>query len=217
MPSQVNASHEPSAEWFDRWWPAAEFLPIVRAHNDPITSDEFVSRPEYRPLMEAYAAALFAWILGQDRPVHVRLERSRFPDFQLKLYTAVFDFELVEADKPGRRRTAEYKDAAQRERAGLPQTLEEFDPIEEQEAAIPAIVSAVERKAAKMYKPAPQLLVYVDFWLFKEPPLTPAQFEARLSKYRHSFPELWLLWGANAIRCWPDPIRLVGIPPGMAP
>ena len=71
----------------------------------------------------------------------------------------------------------------------------------------------VEKKAAKKYKPEPNLLVYVNFALFDVPPLTPADFGALLKASRESFPELWLLWGANAIQCWPDPGSFVGVPP----
>jgi len=207
----------PPAEWFNRWWHPAEFFPMVQKHNEPIPSDEFFARPEFQPLREAYAAGLFSWILAQERSVLVKLDADRFPDFDLKLHEGEVRFELVEANQPGRRRTEEYREAARREAAGLPERIETFDPDAEQQAALPAIRHAVELKAAKKYKPAPHLLVYVNFWLFNKPPLTPAQFGRLLQPWRESFPELWLLWQGHAIRCWPDPVRLFGVPPQLRP
>lgn len=207
----------PPAEWFNRWWTAADFFAMVHKHNEAIPPVDFFDRPEFQPLREAYAAGFFSWILAQERPVLVKLDADRFPDFDLKFNDTVVGFELVEADRPGRRRTEEYKEAGRREAAGLPEKLENFDPDAEQQAAMPAIKRAVEKKAAKKYMPAPHLLVYVNFWLFDEPPLTPAQFGQLLQPWRESFPEVWLLWKAHAIRCWPDATRLVGVPPGVRP
>jgi hypothetical protein len=131
--------------------------------------------------------------------------------------SVVVGFELVEAMEEGRRRADEYREAARRKAAGLPELIEHFDPAEEEQSAIFAIERAVEKKAAKKYNPAPPLLVYVNLWVFDAPPLTPEQCGQALHRFRESFPELWLLWGANAIRCWPDPTRIVGVPPQLHP
>jgi hypothetical protein len=204
-------------EWFNRWWSPPEFFATVKKHNDAIPELDFFANPKLQPLRGAYAAGFFSYILAQARSVLVKLDADRFPDFDLRFDKNIVGFELVEADQEGRRRTDEYREAERRKSAGLPEEMEFFDPVEELEAAVPAIQRAVEKKAAKNYKPAPHLLVYVNFWLFDKPPLTPAEFEARLQQWRQAFPEVWLLWGANAIRCWPDPTCLVGVPPGARP
>ena len=213
----VVVDHRPPVEWFNRWWSAGEFFSLVKKHNDAVSQDEFFARPEYQQLREAYAAGLFSFIRAQERNMFVKLDADRFPDFDLRIDKAVIGFELVEADRLGRKRAQEYREAARREAADEPELLGEFDPVAEQEAAIPAIQRAVELKAAKKYKPAPHLLVYVNFWLFDKPPLTADQFGQLLQQWRDSFPELWLLWQGHAIRCWPDPTRLVGVPPEVRP
>lgn len=208
MSDRRGAEYEPPPEWFDRWWDPKEFLTVVREHNQRVPQADFLGRAELQPLSEAYAAGLFATILAQEHAVTLRLQRDRFPDFDLRIEDRVLPFELVEADRPGRRRGEEYKEAARREAEGLPPKMEESDPKVEEKAAIPAIKRAISNKADKLYKPAPYLLVYVNFWLFDQPPLTPDQFAGLVSRWREQFPEIWLLWGANAIRCWPDPVRL---------
>ncbi len=165
-------------------------------------------RTELKPLREAWAAARYATILAQDRPVSVNLERDRFPDFNLRVRDELQCFELVEADREGRRRGEEYRRAAAREEAGLPPELEEFDPWEEEQRAIPAITRAIEAKAGKHYKPATHLLVYVNFWLDREPPNVILQAVQSAEKRRDAFASFWLLWGDFIIRLWPRPAKI---------
>jgi len=208
MSNKRASEYQPPPEWFDRWWEPKEFFTVVREHNQQVPEVDFFERAELQPLREAYAAGLFATILAEEHAVSLRLQRERFPDFDLRIDDQVLPFELVEADRPGRRRGDEYRGAARREAAGFPPKIEEFDPQLEEKAAIPAIKRAIAEKAAKRYKPAPYLLVYVNFWLFDQPPLTTDQFAGLVSRWRDQFPEIWLLWGAKAIRCWPNPVRL---------
>lgn len=145
---------------------------MVQNHNGRIPPADFW-RSEFQPLREAYAAGLFSWIRAQQQQLVVKLNRDRFPDFDLKSENSVVAFELVEAMEQGRRRADEYREAARRKAAGLPELIEHFDPAEEEQSAILAIERAVEKKAAKKYNPAPPLLVYVNLWIFDAPPLTP--------------------------------------------
>lgn len=149
----------PPLEWFDRWWTPAEFATAVSVHKETIPKSDFMCRSEAKPIREAWAAARCATILSQDRPVSIQLERDRFPDFNLRVRDELQPFEIVEAHQVGRRRCEEYRRAAERKAAGLPPEIEHFDPWEEEQAAIPAIVRAIEAKAAKYYRPVPHLLV----------------------------------------------------------
>ncbi len=198
----------PPPEWFDRWWTPAEFATAVSAHKETIPTLDFMCRSKAKPIREAWAAARYATILSQDRPVSIQLERDRFPDFNLRVRHELQPFEVVEADQVGRRRSEEYRRAAEREAAGLPPEIEHFDPWEEEQAAIPAIVRAIEAKAAKHYRPAPHLLVYVDFWLEGEPPNEILNGVRSAEQHRNSFAAIWLLWGNFIIRLWPRPAKI---------
>jgi hypothetical protein len=210
------AEYGPPPEWFDRYWGPKEFFTAVLKHNQRVPEIDFW-RPELKPLREAYAAALFGTILAQGRRLALRLQRDTFPDFDLRIGDQVLPFEWVEADRPDRRRGKEYKDAARRKALGLPPLLKGFDPKPAEKAAIRAIRRAIKKKTEKLYNPPPCLLVYVNFWLFDKPPLTLEQFAEVVRPWRERFPEIWLLWGANAIRCWPDPMRLAAqsLPPEL--
>ena len=74
-------TQQPPDEWFKAWWPSRDFLPVVLEHNSKVSSDDFFNRPELQPLREAYAAGLFAWILGEQHKVRVKRDKDRFPDF----------------------------------------------------------------------------------------------------------------------------------------
>jgi len=199
----------PPGEWFDRWWDAPDFLTAVRRHADPVPLDILFNEPEMAKLLEAVAAAQFAVIRNLSKAIQIRLESDRFPDFQLKTSDDVEQFELVEADEPGRRRGDEYREVVAREAAGLPPIAEPFDPIEAEQGAILAINRALAAKARKKYKPAPHVLVYVNFELFRELPLTSLQADQLSYPYREVFPSMWLLWGRNAVRLWPRPCKIV--------
>jgi hypothetical protein len=114
------------------WWASTDFLPIVHEHNSKVSGDDSFNRPELQPLREAYAAGLFAWILGEQHKVRVKLDKDRFPDFHLDRAGQTLSFELVEAYRPGVRRAAEYREAAKRRAAGLPEELTEFDPVQDE-------------------------------------------------------------------------------------
>jgi hypothetical protein len=175
----------------------------VHEHNSKVPGDDSFNRPELQPLREAYAAGLFAWILGEQHKARVKLDKDRFPDFH--------------AYRPGVRRAAEYREAAKRRAAGLPEELAEFDPVQDEMNASPAIAETMEKKASKHYSSAPYLLVYVNFWLFNKPQMSLEQFAELAKPWATKFPEIWLLWGANAIRCPPKPdmICATSLPKGM--
>lgn len=198
----------PPTEWFDRWWKPAEFAAAVDAHKQTVPVVDFMCRAELKPLREAWAAARYGTILAQDRLVSINLERDRFPDFNLRVRDDLQFFELVEADREGRRRGEEYRRAAVRQAAGLPPKIEEIDSWEEEQRAIPAIIRAIEAKVGKHYKPGPHLLVYVNFWLDREPPNAILQAVQSAEQQRDGFASFWLLWGDFIIRLWPRPAKI---------
>jgi hypothetical protein len=216
---RILGTQRPPQEWFKDWWASTDFQPLVYEHNSKISGADFFNRAELQQLREAYAAGLFAWILGERHKVRVKLDSDRFPDFQLERDGTVLPFELVEAYRTGERRGAEYKEAEKRKAAGLPDRLDAFDTVEDEKKAAPAITKAIEKKALKQYGSAPYLLVYVNFWLFDKPQMALEDFGVLAKPWCDKFPEIWLLWGANAIRCSPNPemISATSVPKGMVP
>ena len=166
-------------------------------------------RPELKPLREAHAAALFAKIRSSSIPCEVRLERDRFPDFLLHSRGAVHNFELTEADQKGRRRGDEYLEHEVRAEQGLPPEWEHFDPDQEIANILPVIAERIRGKAEKHYRPQPHLLVFVNVDLFTDLPLTNQQAIGLAEPGRDQFASIWLLWGCNAVRCFPSPAKIV--------
>jgi hypothetical protein len=206
----LNELPTPPAEWFERWWNPQALLEDTRARMDAIPrSSRFKS--ELKPFREAWAAAKFATIRGQGRACDVRLvdPATVFPDFQIRLDGVIEQFEQIEADREGRRRHAEYKESDRRAAAGETAGLKHDDPDEEMAAAPQAISIALECKAKKHYRPQPHLLVYVNFPTDNgRPPLKDLQAVQLVEPYRETFLSIWLLWGDNALRCWPNPANI---------
>jgi hypothetical protein len=205
---EVTPIHAPPDQWFDDWWEPRRLLAMVTDHTKLVGRDQLFNDPSLKPLLEAWAAAKFATVLSQDRQVTLRLERDRFPDFQLKVCDEFQQFELVEADREGRRRGNEYQEIAEREAQGLPPETEMFDPGEEESEAISALGRAIKRKAAKKSNPCPHLIVYVNFFLFGEPPIPTLLASEMASQWDDSFASAWLLWGSFVIRLWPRPAKI---------
>jgi hypothetical protein len=200
--------HAPPDEWFHHWWEPQTLLERWREDKEAIPGDipgnRFFNDPALKPLRETYAAAKFASIRGRVRPCKVRLihPASEFPDFEIRFGEAVHQFELTEADREGRARGTEYREADRRAASHARPELRHCDPDEEMAAAIPAISAALDRKANKQYRPRPHLLVYVNFPTDNgRPPLNDLQAVQLAEPYRSSFVSIWLLWGDNAVRC----------------
>jgi hypothetical protein len=199
-------------EWYDRWWEPGALLAAVDARRQRFQFFEDMYRQELKPLREAWAASRFAAIRSQDRPVSIRLEPAghRFPDFTLRVHKEVLPFELTEAYQEGRRRDQEYRRAAARKRKGTPPDIEQFDPGEEEKAAIKAIIRAIERKAGQHYSPAPHLLVYVNFFCVTNEPLVTNSLAFQLAdRWSKQFKSCWLLWDNCIFRLWPRPAKIV--------
>ena len=210
MPMMSSELPVPPAAWFDRWWCPQALLESVRAQMDAIPGcvpgNLIFNKPALKPVREAWAAAKFTTIRAQARRCEIRMVDPAFgfPDFEILLDDAIERFEQTEADREGRRRGDEYSEADRLVASGAPAGLEHYDPDEEMAAAPQAISVALELKAKEHYQPRPHLLVYVDFPTDNgRPPLKDLQAVQLVGPYRDTFLSIWLLWGDNAVRCWP--------------
>lgn len=199
---------KPPNTWFDRWWEPESFLAEVQIHSEPVPRVLLFNHPELKQLREALAAALFAELRLEHTPLSIRLEPDRFPDFQIRTNGGIEPFELVEADRMDRRRGKEYREAAEREAAGLQPEWESFDPVEERQAGVEAIARVLQEKAAKHYKPAPNLLVYVNFLLFEKVSFSLSESQLLISLCQDRFPSTWLLWGQSVAQISPRFFRV---------
>jgi hypothetical protein len=155
-------------EWFHDWWDPHTLLQRWQEHKDAIPGaipgNRFFNDRALRALREVYVAAKFATIRGRVRPCKVRLIRPtcEFPDFEICFGSEIHQFEQTEADREGRARCKEYREADERAASGARLELEHYDLDETMAAALPTISAALGRKANKQYRPRPQLLVYVN-------------------------------------------------------
>jgi len=183
--------------WFGKHWEPRAFLHAVQRSNKRISMRRFFNdrSDAIRSRREAYAAGLFAAVLSDHQLADfVWLERGEFPDFHLLAGTEEKPFELVEADRRGRRRGEEYKTRPR---------LRHLDPEGDQEEARHVIPERLALKARKTYRPAPNLLVYVNLSTFARRPEADFLLAESVQRWAACFPSIWLLWGGLAIQLAP--------------
>jgi hypothetical protein len=152
---------------------------------------ELFNDPKYQKLREAWCAAMFG--LGYSKHVaccEVAVNDGPIRqdvDLYLRADSHIWGIQLAEAQKPDRRRGAEYK----RGDAKLYQVPFPSDAIDNKEA--PAwLASAVEKKKAKNYATSASLnlLIYANFG---GPGLSYPDVATALAKYAGDFASIWIV------------------------
>jgi hypothetical protein len=199
-------------DWFDRIAPC-DLLHLAEQRMEAMSSERLCNAPDSKTIREAWVAARFTGRVAAGRPLRVRLVDDRFPDFEVRDGNQIHGFEIVEADKAGRRRGKEYRDLAEILARGEAPPIERIDPDRDAAAAMPAIVDCIRRKAGKSYATRINLLVFVNFWPPRELGHAVREVNAHIEPWRESFTAIWLLWGREVVRCWPRPARMLGAHP----
>ena len=171
-----------------------------------IAGKDLFKDPRYQALREAYGAARFAASRNLQTPCLVRMEDDRFPDFTLKLGGSIEQFELTEADFPGRQRGREYSKERSPAHLGDP----DRDLFDQARASIPRVIA---KKADKKYRPKPHLLVLVNIPGFMKFPIPEPELIKLILPWCNDFASIWLLWGGFTYRVSPLPILALIVPP----
>lgn len=180
-----------------------------------ISGDYFFIQGGLQFIRDAHIAATFAKSRAAGR---VRLCAGERPDFEIEVFNATHLYEATEADLPGRRRGDEY-----RATLGKPDAMVhvENNKINVNIAAVPG---ALNRRAADKadggYDPAWGLVIFLNVATYgcdKEE--IEDCMEAATQPAANAFSEVWVLWGRDAYRTWPQggprPPRQVDEPPNF--
>lgn len=152
---------------------------------------------------DGFLAAAFARARGLDR---VRLSPDQWPDFIVTENGLDFAYEAREADRPGRRRDAEFREIALREARGLPTVT--ADPSEDwltPELASAWLTTAAAAKAGKSYPVTAGLAIYLNATDYGSRTdeilgvMSPATAVAK-----DAFVSVWVMWRGRALQCWAD-------------
>lgn len=152
---------------------------------------------------DAWIGSRFAQARGADA---VRLWPGDRPDCELTFQGRRELFEIVEADQPGRQRSAEYRELIQRAERGEPPAIEE-DPVENwfaRAANGPQMLEhAAKSKAAKGYDPNVSLLIYLNLgeYAVRQREIEEAMQPCTASA-KDIFREVWVLWRGAAYPLW---------------
>ena len=192
-------THDVPSHWTSTWLKPTTIFREVSEKLDAITNEDLFNDPRYQTLMEAFSAARFAAARNLQTPCLLRMEDDRFPDFTLKLGEATEQFELTEADFPGRQRGREYREMRSPPDLGDP----DRDLIDQ---ARDSILRVIAHKAKKKYRPKPHLLVLVNIPGFKKFPIPEPELIELCRLWGDDFASIWLLWGDYTYRVSPLPI-----------
>ncbi|HEY5793584.1 MAG TPA: hypothetical protein VIU82_01105 [Bosea sp. (in: a-proteobacteria)] len=172
-----------------------ELKDVLRGHMHVQAGLEFIR--------DAWTAVRFARARGADA---VRLWPGERPDCELTFQGRRDLFEIVEADQPGRQRSAEYRDLIQRAERGESATVED-DPVEDwiaRAANGPQMLEhAATSKAAKGYDPSVSLLIYLNLheWDIRQQQIEVAM-QPCTAAAKDAFHEVWVLWKGDAYPLW---------------
>lgn len=192
------------------WQAPAVMLEYCDRLMDHMESADLFTQGGAHFILEGWAAAKFALVRGAQE-VRLVSERESWPDFQLRLNSEVGDWELTEADQPGRRRGDEYREADQRVRAGGSRTRQDRveNWVQRAEQAPGAIRERCIAKAAKNYAGSASLLVYL---ILSEYGIRQKEVEESLPEAtapaKDAFTEVWVLWKDRAYAIWRNGSRI---------
>ena len=172
-----------------------ELRVILRGH--------MMVQPGITFVREAWVAGRFAQANGADT---VRLWPTDRPDCELAFQDQRELFEIVEADQPGRQRSAEYKARMHKAERGELEEVE-WDPSEDwiaRAAKGPQMLrDAAAKKAGKGYETSVSLLIYLNLGEYG---IRQREIEAAMqlctAAAKDAFDAVWVLWKGVAYPVW---------------
>ena len=181
-----------------QWQHPSEFREAALRLVDIDPSDLF-GDPRNKFRREAYIAGEFAVGFNGMEPCQVRLTEDGLHDFELETGQGVVGFQAVEADQKGRRRGEEYRNMPESSQAI------DVDLDGEYEEARKAIRKVLGQKAAKLYSPLPNIVVYVNLFFNDDE----GQCANLTRPWKEDFESLWLLRPpGRLLGVWPSILNL---------
>jgi len=195
-----------------RWLAPADFIRTAEQLRTAVSGYQYFNDPKAAFARDAWIAARLASVSASS---DVRLG-SVWPDYEERSDGAIVQFEITEADIPGRRRGDEYKTMSVTPHWTM-------DPGEDwiarAEQAPTALRTAAEAKARKGYPPSARLVIYLNIG---EHGIRQKEIEAAMAEMtapaRKAFQQVWVLWKARLYRLWKDAERdtlIVQIPDAL--
>jgi len=150
---------------------------------------------------DAWTASRFAKARAADA---VRLWPGDRPDCELTFQNRRELFEIVEADQPGRKRSAEYRDLIRRREQGEREEAELDEGWQSRAAMAPEMLRrAATSKATKGYDPDVGLIIHLNLmeYGFKGREIE-AAMQACTAPAKDAFREVWVLWQQITYPLW---------------
>ena len=187
--------------WLLQWRSPLEMLNYVDDVMECAGGRSHFNQAGIQFIYDAWAAAEFAVFRKATR---VRLINDEWPDFEMELGGEAQQFEITEADLPGRRRGQEYRE---RPKGSVDDPEEDWYKRASQVSA--ALCSSSARKAKKHYSGRAQLLIYLNIPVYeiyqKE---IEGCFGDATAPAKDQFESVWVLWKARAYHVWKNGLHV---------
>ena len=187
-----------------KWQSPADFIAMVDELMSRMGGYQFFAHTKAASERDAWVAAKLASSLSGEA---VRLGPDEWPDFEIRGEGRVRQYEITEADIPGRRRGDEYKAAG---RAGSSQW--EMDLVENWVARAMQAPGAIRQdaigKANKGYPPSARLVIYLNIGEYgvRQKEIEAAMAEST-SPAKDAFHEVWVLWKTQLYLLWNEGVQ----------
>ena len=171
----------------ENWRTPAEMQEVCTGLRHRISGLTLFNQGGLTFIMEAIVAADCA-VARAATFVRLVPEVEQRPDFELDFEGRIERFEMVQADKKGRRRGDEYKAKAQLP----PNTMPRLEsPLPEE---VIAMVRTAACKKAKPYPPETQLMIYLEAPKFPSDDELFPRFAEAVNDARPFFSAIWISW-----------------------
>ncbi|WP_323794740.1 hypothetical protein [Nisaea sp.] len=184
------------------WRSPEEFAAVWESIAERVPPETLFNQGGLAFLRDAYVASVFGTTSGL--PISkIHLVDDQWPDFEIKLSNGIVQqFEMVEADQPGRRRGVEYLGVRDDE-----VDLENVDleplptPKEAVQNTCDWLRNAVARKLAKSYSDPVNLAIYLNLedWGGVHAQVI-ASFAGATRAGTGRFESIWVIWKKHAYR-----------------
>jgi len=181
-----------------KWQSPSTFIATTEKLMPLLTSIQFFNDGRLSFARDAWVGAHLASITSAGM---VRLVPDQWPDYEERHPTQTVQYEITQADLPGRKIGAEYKAAV---KAGSPA---EEDPVEHWAARAALIPDALRRaahdKANKGYPDSAKLVIHlmIDEWGIRQQDVEASMASATMIA-RDAFEQVLVLWKACLYLLW---------------
>lgn len=182
----------------ERWQSPKEFVCLLEETTDQIDSPQYFNDSRAQFALDAWVAARVAMVTEADE---VRLCPDEWPDYEERTQGEVAQYEITEADRPGRKRGAEYKGLSSETDASDLRHVSDEEWENRTATALAALQDRAKNKATKCYPRTASLVIHLNVGGVQRDKLE-AEMGLATACAKDHFKSILVLWRDGLYRPW---------------